>query len=207
MRARYLAQPVRARDGRPAWIREVRPDDAEAVGGFVQGLSPSSRYFRFMMAMRELSEDALQHFTRPQPGREGVLVATPGTSLARIVGLAQFVLDDNGEDCEFALVVDDAWQRQGLGTRMLVELAAHAARHGATRIHADVLADNYAMRRLAEKTGSELRANPAAPWLLQLTASISHPMRQGEQGHRRSMDPENAVQGNGFLASKTRAAP
>lgn len=172
MHLKYLAQPVRAQDGRPAWIREVRADDEDAVGRFVKGLSPTSRYFRFMMGMRELSEDALYRFTRPRPGREAVLVATPGTSLGKIVGLGQFVVGDVGEDAEFALVVDDAWQRQGIGTRMLAELAGHAARFGVTRIHADVLADNHAMRRLAEKAGLELRTNPAAPYILNLTGEL-----------------------------------
>jgi hypothetical protein len=55
---------------------------------------------------------------------------------------------------------------------MLVELAAHAARHGATRIHADVLADNHAMRRLAEKTGYALRSSPSAPFVLRLTGRL-----------------------------------
>lgn len=169
---KHLAQPARLRDGRPAWIRDVRPDDEGAVARFVQGLSPASRYFRFMMGMRELSADALHRFTRPAAGLEAVLAATPGTSLGRIIGLAQFVIDDGGEDAEFALVIDDAWQRQGLGTRMLTELALHAARHGVTRIHADVLADNHAMRRLAEKTGCELRPNPSAPWVLELSARL-----------------------------------
>jgi acetyltransferase len=178
VRLKHLAQPARLRDGRPAWIREVRPDDDVAVGRFVQGLSPASRYFRFMMGMRELSADALRHFTQPEAGREAVLVATPGTSLGKVVGVAQFVIDDGGEDAEFALVIDDAWQRQGLGTRMLAELAGHAARHGVTRIHADVLADNHAMRRLAEKTGCELRANPGAPWVLQLSARLQAPLPQ-----------------------------
>lgn len=173
MHLRYLAQPVRVLDGRPAWVREVRPDDETAVGRFVHDLSPASRYFRFMMGMRDLTDDALHRFTQPRSGREAVLVATPGASLGRIVGLAQFVIDDDAESCEFALVVADAWQRQGLGTRLLAELSAHAARHGVTRIHADVLADNHAMRRLAEKSGCALRTHPAAPYLLQLTGELA----------------------------------
>ncbi len=172
MRVKYLAQPVRARDGRPAWIREVRVDDELAVAKFVQGLSPSSRYFRFMMGMRELSEDALRRFTRPVTGREGVLVVTPGVSLARIVGLGQFVMDGNGEDCEVALVIDDAWQRQGLGGRLLSELSGYAARVGAARIHADVLADNHAMRRLAEKAGYATHTHATAPFVLRLSSRL-----------------------------------
>lgn len=170
MRLRYLAQPVRARDGRPAWIREVRLDDAAAVARFVEDLSPESRYFRFMMSMRRLSEDALQRFTQPVAGRESVLVVTPGTNLAQIVGIAQFVVDrDDGESAEFAVVVGDAWQRQGLGSRLLAELAAHAARHGITRVHADMLADNHAMRRLAERAGYAFHTHASAPFVVCLT--------------------------------------
>jgi acetyltransferase len=173
VRLRYLAQPARLRDARSAWIREVRPDDDAAMRRFVSGLSPSSRYFRFMMGMRELSDDALWHFTRPQPGREAVLVATPGGSLGTITAVAQFVIDPDGESCEFALVVDDAWQRQGIGSMLLAELGTFAARHGVGRIHADVLTDNHAMRRLAEKTGCELRHDAATPFVLRLSRRLA----------------------------------
>lgn len=172
MRLRYLAQPAGLRDGRSAWIREVRSDDEVAMRRFVANLSPSSRYFRFMMGMRELSDDALWHFTRPQPGREAVLVSTPGNSLGVITGVAQFVIDAVGESCEFALVVDDAWQRQGLGSMLLSELGTLAARHGVQDIHADVLNDNHAMRGLAEKTGCELRHDAATPFVLRLSKRL-----------------------------------
>lgn len=140
---------------------------------FVSNLSPSSRYFRFMMGMRELSDDAVWHFTRPLPGKEAVLVSTPGTSLGMITGVAQFVIDADGESCEIALVVDDAWQRQGLGSMLLSELETFAARHDVKNIHADVLADNHAMRRLAEKSGCELRHDAATPFVLRLSKRLS----------------------------------
>lgn len=172
MRLRYLAQPARLRDGRAAWTREVRPDDEAAMRQFIANLSPASRYFRFMMGMRELSAEALWQFTRPQPGKEAVLVSTPGSSLGVITGVAQFVIDAGGEHCEFALAVDDGWQRQGLGSILLSELGTLAARHGVHYIHADVLADNHPMRRLAEKTGCELRHDATAPFVLRLARRI-----------------------------------
>lgn len=172
MRLRYLAQPARLWDDRPVWIRQVRADDEAAMRRFVRGLSPSSRYFRFMMGMRELSDDAVSHFTRPRPGREAVLVATPGSNLGAIIGVAQFVIDDDCENSEFALVVDDAWQRQGLGSMMLSELGTFAARHGVKQVNADVLNDNHAMRRLAEKTGCELRHDATTPFVLRLSQRL-----------------------------------
>jgi acetyltransferase len=180
VRLRYLAQPARLRDGRSAWIREVRADDDVAMSLFVSRLSPSSRYFRFMMGMRKLSGVALRQFTQPLPGREAVLVATTGTSLGVITGVSQFVIDSGGESCEFALVVDDGWQRQGLGSLLLSELGTFAARHGVKRIHADVLTDNHAMRRLAEKTGCELRHDAATPFVLRLSRLVAGPGPAGD---------------------------
>jgi acetyltransferase len=181
VRLKYFAQPARLRDGRPAWIREVRADDDAAMSRFFRDLSTSSRYFRFMMGMRELPAETLAHFTRPLPGREAVLVATPGTNLGRITGVAQFVIDDDGDSCEIALVVDDAWQRQGLGSMLLSELGALAARHGVRRIHADVLTDNHAMRRLAEKTGCELRHDASTPFVLRLSRQLQNPGLAGNR--------------------------
>jgi acetyltransferase len=181
MRVRYLAQPVRVHDGRAAWIREVRPDDGDALGAFIRGLSPSSRYLRFLVGMRGLSTEAIRRLTRPSADREAVLVATPGDSLGRIIGMAQYVIDPDGESCEFALVVGDDWQRRGLGSRLILELSGVAARHGVTRIHADVLTDNHAMRRLAEKNGWDLHTRPATPVVMELTGKLPEQLPQLER--------------------------
>ena len=103
------------------------------------------------------------------------MVATTGSSLGVITGVAQFVIDGGSDSCEFALVVDDGWQRQGLGSLLLSELGTFAARHGVKRIHAEVLTDNHAMRRLAEKTGCELRHDAATPFVLRLSRHLAGP--------------------------------
>lgn len=171
---RNIAGSVALPAGELATIRPVAADDGQAMREFIRGLSPSSRYFRFMMGVRELSDEALQRFTHPRRDSEAVLVAVVPDAgvIDRIIGMAQYVADDDGRSCEFALVVDDAWQRRGLGYRLLAELSDVAMRAGLSSIHADVLADNHSMRRLAEKTGCELRHNPAAPFVLRLSRSF-----------------------------------
>jgi acetyltransferase len=162
-------------DGRLAIIRAVAAEDAAAMRDFVRGLSPASRYFRFMMGMRELSDETLQRFTHPRPDGEAVLVAVSRNAARceQIVGMAQYVADEDGCGCEFALVVGDNWQRRGLGYRLLAELTQLAMRAGFTNLHADVLAGNHAMLGLAEKTGCEFRHDPAAPFVLRLSRSFS----------------------------------
>jgi acetyltransferase len=151
-------------------IRPIVPADESGLQQFIRNLSLASRYMRFMMAMRELSGEMLDRFVHPQAGREVALVAS--SPAAGIVGLAQYVADEAGDGCEVAIVVGDAWQRQGLGTDLLGALMDAAADNGVTHVHADVLADNHAMRALACKLGCEVRTNRQAPFLVQISGTL-----------------------------------
>ncbi len=151
-------------------IRPISAWDGFELQQFVRDLSPASRYSRFMMAMRELPEEMLDRFLFPAPGREAVLVATSAHD--DIVGMAQFAADHDGDGCEVALVVSDAWQRQGLGTRLLTSLATVAVENSLRHLHADVLADNYAMRALARKIGCQVKVNPQAHFLVQISRTL-----------------------------------
>jgi acetyltransferase len=59
-------------------------------------------------------------------------------------------------DAEFAIVVDDAWQRQGLGIQLLGVLAEHAARAGLAAVAGYVLADNWPMLALLARLDCDL---------------------------------------------------
>ena len=155
------------RDGAAGSVRAVSAADAPQLQRFIRSLSPASRHLRFLMAMHELPADLLHRFTHPQPGYEIVLVAMLGTS-DTIIGMTQYVLDDDGAGCEFAIVVGDAWQRQGVGERLLRLLMRTAASQGVRYGRADVLAENLAMRSLAAKLGCEIRTNSTAPYLVEL---------------------------------------
>ena len=123
-----LARPAAARV-----IRPILPEEEFDLQKFVRGLSPASRYARFMRAIRELPEEMLDRFVHPVPRREAALVAT--SPVSGIVGLAQYVADDNGDGCEVALVVTDAWQRQGLGTELLNAVVNVASENSIGHFH------------------------------------------------------------------------
>ncbi|HWH46661.1 MAG TPA: GNAT family N-acetyltransferase [Burkholderiales bacterium] len=160
-----LPATVRLRGGAIV-IRRVEPADTLALQQFFRDLSPASRYRRFLRVVRELPEDLLARFTHPDPAREAVLVASLPHSPARIVGMAQFAGDVDADGSEVAVVVGDAWQRQGLGGQLMDALLNVAIAAGIERLHADILADNYAMRRLAQNFGFEFVAHPAGPFLV-----------------------------------------
>jgi acetyltransferase len=164
---------TRLRDGTEIVIRPIEPGDAEREQAFVRSLSPESRYFRFMSALRELPADMLYRFTHPDLRHELALVALTGEGDdARQIGVARCVGDAGRTSAEFAVVVADDWQNRGVGTRLLCELmrAAHAL--GLTQIWGDILATNHRMLGLMASLGFDIRAAPEDPLLRRAVRTI-----------------------------------
>lgn len=132
-------------------VRPVRPGDAERVQAFVRGLSPRSRYERFFAPVAELSPKQLERITS---GAGSSLAAFDGRGA--IVALAEYVRVGAGE-AEFAVVVADDWQGQGLGARLIGALLEHAKRSGIARLAGVTHAGNRAMRVLARRLGFGVR--------------------------------------------------
>jgi acetyltransferase len=76
------------------------------------------------------------------------------------LGVARYVVDPDGETCEFAIVVADRWQRRGLGGHMLETLIEIARSRGLRWMIGNVLATNEPMLRLARKLGFAITGNP-----------------------------------------------
>jgi acetyltransferase len=70
-----------------------------------------------------------------------------------LIGVARYVLEAEGRACEFALVIADAWQGRGIGSRMMKKLIAVARSRGLARIYGDVLSTNRPMLNFCRKLG------------------------------------------------------
>ena len=150
------ARAVTLKDGRTLGLRLARSEDACGVQRFVQGLSERSRRNRFFTPVRELSSDQLERMTRSHPpGELALVVETSEATESRIVAMAQYVVCET-LDAEFAVVVDDTWQRQGLGILLVGVLAEQAARAGLKAFAGLVLADNWPMLALLTRLDCEL---------------------------------------------------
>lgn len=169
--------------GRPVVLRALEADDEALLGAFVRELSPASRHDRFHVGLTELPPAWLHALTRVDPAHEFALIAIANEGgRAVCVAEARYALDvesDAGAR-EFALVVADRWQGQGLGAELLHRLAAHARAHGVARLYGDVLRDNAAMIRLATRSGFSAGAHPGEGRLLRVTRPLE-PMRAGQR--------------------------
>jgi len=147
---------MKLKDGRAVSLRIAASDDISAVQRFVRGLSDRSRRNRFFAPIRELSPDQLDRVTRSRLPDELAFVAETEQGVeSRIVAMAQYVVCEP-LDAEFAVVVDDAWQRQGLGMQLFRVLAEHAARAGFATLSGFVLPDNWPMLAFLARLDCEL---------------------------------------------------
>lgn len=166
-----LIHPLTLADGRRVLVRPVLPQDSDGEQAFVKGLSPASRYRRFHVGMRELPQSTLLQLTRIDHRSHVALVAHPEFDIGEeqddpaIVADARYVRIDE-QSAEFAVAVDDRWQRQGLGSRLLRMLARHAAKNGLSTLYGDVLTDNLPMITMLRRWGCELLPRDDEPDLL-----------------------------------------
>lgn len=141
-------------DGRAVQIRPIRRDDGEALRVSHARLSPETRYRRFLAAKPQLSSADARYLVEIDGSDHVALVATPAGEGGTIVAVARFVRQpDDPEAAEFAIVVGDAFHRQGLGTILLERLAQAALQRGVRRFAATTLADNVAIHRLMARLG------------------------------------------------------
>lgn len=158
----HLVRQWQLSDGRPLAVRPIRPEDATAMQKFVRGLSDRSRYLRFQMSLNELTPAALARFTQIDYDRELALVAEDSsTANPELIGDARYTINPDGESCEFALVVSDAWRQRGIGAKLMHCLMDTARARGLKSIRGDVLIENEGMRRLMAALGFAEEAGEA----------------------------------------------
>jgi acetyltransferase len=148
-------------------IRPIEATDARLIRDFVQSLSLETRYLRFMAGVKELSAKVIDRLTRVDHQRDAALIAVANIDgVDRVLGVARYALNADGESCDFAIVVADDWQRRGLGSHLLSRLVATASERGLKRIRGDVLAINRPMADFARAHGFSVSRSDDEPTLL-----------------------------------------
>jgi len=79
------------------------------------------------------------------------------------VAVARYGMNPDGESCEFAIVVADAWQGKGIATRLLTLLMEAARARGFRLMEGEVLAENVPMLNLVKRLGFGVQPIADAP--------------------------------------------
>ncbi len=136
------------------FVRPVKPEDAPLFVDLFKILSPTSIYFRFFGALKELRPELLARFTQIDYDREIALVAIDEDSeTERMLGVARVIGDPDAVEGEFAVLIADDWQGKGIGAALLRNLLLIAKKQGFQYIHGIVLRENTKMCALGKKMG------------------------------------------------------
>ena len=168
------------RDGTTLRLRSPEPADEPDLKAFFDGLDPDSRYLRFHGLGGRMDEVA-RAYAEADGHTRVALIARQGPGIVAAAGYDQ--LRDPAA-AEVAFAIAPPFQRRGLGTRMLEQLAEHAAALGLERFEADVLADNSQMLRVFREAGFAVSSERAGDEVM-LVLNISPTDQLAERIARR----------------------
>ncbi|HHP7238252.1 bifunctional acetate--CoA ligase family protein/GNAT family N-acetyltransferase [Longibacter sp.] len=145
------------RSGRDVTVRPIRPEDEPKVVRFHKELSERSVYLRYASLMKleqRVAHERLARICFIDYAREMALVAE--TDDENIIGIGRLTQPPGRNESEFAMLVIDDYQGEGVGTELLRRLVRVGEDEGLERITADILRQNRAMQRVCEKLGFQI---------------------------------------------------
>ena len=150
-----------ADDGTVVTIRPIQEEDRDIELAFVRGLSPDSKYFRFLSTLKDLPPQMLDRFTQVDFPTEMAFIATVHSAGAEEeIGVARYAPGGTESTAEFAVVVADNWQGHGIGRELMRHLFVVAEDVGFKRIEGAVLKANSQMIRFCRDLGFGISGYP-----------------------------------------------
>lgn len=151
-------------DGSKIQIRPIRADDVEREREFIEGLSPESRFHRFLSGNFHPSTALLKQLTDIDHARDEAYVAlTESDGKTVQIGVSRFFADKNGKNAECAIAVADAWQHKGLATLLMQKLIDTAKMRGIEKLYSIDAMENADMRVFSEHMGFTRTTDPDDP--------------------------------------------
>ncbi|WDV50119.1 GNAT family N-acetyltransferase [Streptomyces coeruleorubidus] len=125
-------------EGSDITVRRADTRDLEAARAMHERCSDRTLKLRYHGPVGD-ADRYLNHLLSPRFGRTLAVQTASG----RLVGLGHLLWD--GDETEVALIVEDAWQRRGIGGELLGRLVAMARDAGCTSVYAVTQASNTGM--------------------------------------------------------------
>jgi len=158
-----LERDLVGRDGTRFCLRPIRPDDASSLVALHGRLSEQTIYQRFFTILRRLPTNWARYLAKVDYRRRlALVVERQGPDGPELVGVGRYEPTNDPGRAEVAFVIEDRWQRMGLGSALFNDLLAAAEARDIHEFSADVLGDNTRMldliRRFGQVVSSQLRS-------------------------------------------------
>ncbi|PPK67642.1 GNAT family N-acetyltransferase [Actinokineospora auranticolor] len=155
-------------------LRPGTPADADAVNDLHSRCSAQTLFTRYHAGLRTLPRRWLHRLL--QPPRGTTLLALCGTE---VVAMAQLIRTNDPAEAEISVLVEDSWQRQGLGTAMITRLGVLGRAAGHRRMIAWCMPAEAGFTRAANAAGLPVAVRREDD-LLRVAISVDAPERTAE---------------------------
>lgn len=138
-------------------FRRINAEDAVRLQAFHGELSERSIYQRFFAFQPSLGDAQASYFANVDHQQREALVALDPDDADTIAGVVRYDRDPGTTEAEYAAIVTDGWQGQGIGYGLSLELLKLARASGVETLYANVLPGNSAMINLLRDLGPPVR--------------------------------------------------
>ncbi|MFZ1398641.1 MAG: bifunctional acetate--CoA ligase family protein/GNAT family N-acetyltransferase [Candidatus Promineifilaceae bacterium] len=159
--AQYIKE-IATEEAVPITMRPIRPEDEPMMVKFHETLSERSvylRYFRAFQLDQRVEHERLTRICFVDYDRDMAIVVTTKnkkTDEDEIIAAGRLTKERGRDEAEFAILVSDRYQGQGVGTEMLKHLLDIGRQEGVKRVVAYLLSENRGMRAICLKLGFRL---------------------------------------------------
>lgn len=166
----HLQREVIMKNGQKALLRPIRSEDEALEAEMFTKLSKQSIYLRFFGYRPRVNHDTLVRFTQIDYDREMAIIAiVEEEGSPQMAGVVRIISDPWKETAEYAIVVADPWQGQGLGRALTEFILEIAEEMGIKKVYAEVLDVNQGMSYILEKMGFSKRKDEMGVNYFELT--------------------------------------
>ena len=153
--ASFEPRVIELKDRTRVHLRPIVPEDEPLLHEAVASMSERTVYFRFFSPIKRMSDALAHRLAVVDYNDRFALVATTTRPAGkeRIVGVARYDRAPQTDVAEVAVAVIDEFQRRGLGSVLLAELARVAKTHGISTFQLIVLPENREMLGLLHNMG------------------------------------------------------
>jgi RimJ/RimL family protein N-acetyltransferase len=139
-------------------IRPINLNDSDAWIIFVNGLSPYSKFYRFHHIIKDVCADDAYPFCSIDCKNSFALIAEIlKEGFPEIIAVGRYTRINESPNAEFAIVVDDDFQRRGIGAEIMKELARIATGNGITTFEGYTLIENFEIVKFLKKCGFDVK--------------------------------------------------
>jgi acetyltransferase len=159
-------------------MRHIGPRDFELARTFLSSLSYGTRYFRFGHGRFLYPDDEIRRLLEPDPRNSAHLVVIRRlTEGIEMIGSARYVVQSDGQRCEFSIVVLDGCQGLGIGPRLMASLIEVARDRGLRTMTCQVLGTNVRMLAFVRRFGFRLDDASASRPIRRFELALTEPAR------------------------------